>query len=334
MKTEIPDAGSPSVQHVRIDERHAGQRMDNFLIGHLKGVPRAHVYRILRRGEVRVNKGRVRPDYRLRMGDVARIPPVRRREETPTDTSPRVLALIENAILFEDAGLLLLNKPSGMAVHGGSGQRYGVIEALRALRPDAPYLELVHRLDRETSGCLIIAKKRSALRALHEGLRQHRLDKRYLLLAGGKWRGGERKVEMELRKNILRSGERIVRQDPTGKPSVTWLRPLAVLGEASLLEARTITGRTHQIRVHAAALGHPVAGDDKYGDRETNRKMHRLGLRRLFLHAASLKFHAERYGFSATAPLPRELTRVLTTLGIAYPNPTKPGPEGFVSTMP
>nr|VFK17986.1 MAG: 23S rRNA pseudouridine955/2504/2580 synthase [Candidatus Kentron sp. LFY] len=306
----------PSARHVCIDARHAGQRIDNFLLGRLKGVPRAHVYRILRRGEVRANKGRVRPDYRLKSGDVVRIPPLRHVEPAIATPTGGALRLIRDAILFEDAGLLVLDKPSGMAVHGGSGQRYGVIEALRALRPDAPYLELVHRLDRETSGCLIIAKKRSVLRVLHEGLRQHRLDKRYLLLVGGEWRGRGRKVEMELRKNTLRSGERVVRQDPTGKPSITHLRPLAVARGVSLLEARILTGRTHQIRVHAAASGHPVAGDDKYGDRETNRRLHRSGLRRLFLHASSLAFRSDGYALSVTAPLPEELARVSRNLGI------------------
>nr|VFK65312.1 MAG: 23S rRNA pseudouridine955/2504/2580 synthase [Candidatus Kentron sp. UNK]VFK71494.1 MAG: 23S rRNA pseudouridine955/2504/2580 synthase [Candidatus Kentron sp. UNK] len=322
MPTDAPDKTAsppPSVQHARIDAGHEGQRIDNFLMGRLKGVPRAHVYRILRRGEARVNKGRIRPDYRLRTGDIVRIPPLRYRESATGAPNAGVLGALENAILFEDAGLLVLDKPSGMAVHGGSGQRYGVIEALRALRPHAPYLELVHRLDRETSGCLVIAKKRSALRVLHEGLREHRLDKRYLLLVGGEWRGKGRKVEMELRKNILSSGERVVRQDATGKPSVTHLRPLAVGQGVSLLEARTLTGRTHQIRVHAATLGHPVAGDEKYGARETNRKMHRLGLRRLFLHASSLAFQSDRYGLSVTAPLPRELARVLNTMGIDPP---------------
>nr|VFJ55053.1 MAG: ribosomal large subunit pseudouridine synthase C [Candidatus Kentron sp. FW] len=303
-----------SVQHVPIDAHHAGQRMDNFLIGYLKGIPRAHVYRILRRGEVRANKGRVRPDYRLQTGDVVRIPPLHHTRSAAPTPATGALYSIRDAIIHEDARLLVLNKPSGMAVHGGSGQRYGVIEALRALRPAAPYLELAHRLDRETSGCLIIAKKRSMLRALHEGLRQHQLDKRYLLLVGGKWRGKERTIEMELRKNVLRSGERVVHQDPTGKPSITHLRPLAITPMASLLEARTLTGRTHQIRVHAAASGHPVMGDDKYGDRETNRKMHRLGLRRLFLHASSLKFH--RHDLHVMAPLPWELTRVLDVVGI------------------
>lgn len=296
-------------------------------MGHLKGVPRAHVYRILRRGEVRANKGRIRPDYRLQMGDVVRIPPLRYTRTTTHMPAIDALRLIRDAIIHEDVGLLVLNKPSGMAVHGGSGQRYGVIEALRALRPEAPYLELVHRLDRETSGCLIIAKKRSVLRALHEGLRQHRLDKRYLLLVGGQWRGKARRVEMELRKNVLRSGERVVRQDPAGKLSVTHLRPLAVTQTASLLEARTLTGRTHQIRVHAAALGHPVAGDDKYGDREINRRMYRFGLRRLFLHASSLEFEFESRGhLRVMAPLPPELARVLNTVGINDSEFTTPNP--------
>nr|VFJ46382.1 MAG: ribosomal large subunit pseudouridine synthase C [Candidatus Kentron sp. DK] len=321
------DARTPPthVRQLTIDATHAGQRIDNYLITLLKGVPRTHIYRILRRGEVRVNKGRIRQDYRLRGDDVVRIPPLRLGASSGADTPPAdgVLARIQNAILHEDAGLLVLDKPSGMAVHGGSGQRYGIIEALRALRPDAPYLELVHRLDRETSGCLMIAKKRSVLRTLHEALRQHRIDKRYLLLVQGAWQGREEKVEMALRKNTLRSGERMVNQDPEGKPSATYFRPLAVTETASLLEARIVTGRTHQVRVHAASLGYPVAGDDKYGDRAFNREMAQRGLRRLFLHARALRLWPEVDGerLRVEAPLPRELTQVLAAVGLEAPGP-------------
>nr|VFK33227.1 MAG: 23S rRNA pseudouridine955/2504/2580 synthase [Candidatus Kentron sp. MB]VFK35798.1 MAG: 23S rRNA pseudouridine955/2504/2580 synthase [Candidatus Kentron sp. MB]VFK76364.1 MAG: 23S rRNA pseudouridine955/2504/2580 synthase [Candidatus Kentron sp. MB] len=310
---------SPPVQTISIDERNVDQRIDNFLIAHLKGVPRTHIYRILRRGEVRANKGRVRPDYRLQMGDVVRIPPVRHAQRTdPLPTSAREVSQLQDAILFEAPGLLVLDKPAGMAVHGGSGQRYGVIEALRALRPNAPYLELAHRLDRETSGCLIIAKKRSMLRRLQEGLRQHQLDKRYLLLVQGRWRGKGRRVEIALEKNILRSGERMVRPSDTGKSSVTHFQPIVVSRQASLLEARTITGRTHQIRVHATASGHPVAGDEKYGERKFNREMRRYGLDRLFLHASSLDFpfEGEQANLHARAPLPQELAQLLRNLGM------------------
>nr|VFJ95161.1 MAG: ribosomal large subunit pseudouridine synthase C [Candidatus Kentron sp. H]VFJ96018.1 MAG: ribosomal large subunit pseudouridine synthase C [Candidatus Kentron sp. H]VFK02112.1 MAG: ribosomal large subunit pseudouridine synthase C [Candidatus Kentron sp. H] len=314
--------GRKSPAALAIDTGHAGQRIDNFLIGRLKGVPRTHIYRILRRGEVRVNKGRIRPDYRLQAGDVVRVPPLRYASPSTADDIPpeeKVLRRIQEAIIHEDAGLLVLNKPAGMAVHGGSGQRYGVIEALRALRPEAPYLELVHRLDRETSGCLMIAGKRSVLRTLHEGLRQHQVDKRYLLLVAGPWQGKGRRVEMGLRKNVLRSGERVVRQETGGKTSATHFRPLAVSPRASLLSAKTLTGRTHQIRVHATALGHPVAGDDKYGDRAFNREMHRRGLNRLFLHAASLDFRFRDTGkrLHVTSPLPEELARVLDVVGLA-----------------
>lgn len=311
----------PAVQHPVVDADHAGQRIDNFLITRLKGVPRTHIYRILRRGEVRVNKGRIRPDYRLRTGDVIRIPPLRcplPSEENGHLPDDKILDRLRDSILHEDAGLLVLNKPTGMAVHGGSGQHYGVIEALRALWPAAPYLELVHRLDRETSGCLMIARKRSMLRALHEELRQHRVDKRYLLLVAGRWHGGARKAEAPLRKSVLSAGERVVRQDPEGKPSITHFRPLAIGDAASLLEARILTGRTHQVRVHATSLGHPAAGDDKYGDRAFNREMRQVGLRRLFLHAASLGVRLEKTGewLRINAPLPQELMRVLEAVGL------------------
>ncbi len=306
---------------VEIGPDLAGQRVDNYLLGRLKGAPRSLIYRILRRGEVRVNKGRIRPDYRLRAGDMLRIPPVRlEARQAPSRPADAVLRQLEAAILYEDERVLVLNKPSGLAVHGGSGLRYGVIEGLRALRPEARYLELVHRLDRETSGCLLIARRRSALRILHELLRENRIDKRYLALVRGRWQGGQRVVEAPLRKNVLRSGERIVRVDPTGKPSRSVFRPLAVAELASLVEVRLDTGRTHQIRVHAAHIGHPVAGDEKYGDPEFNRRLREMtGLNRLFLHARSLRIPwPDREPLEVIAPMDDTLTRTLEILELDH----------------
>ncbi|MFO7477621.1 MAG: 23S rRNA pseudouridine(955/2504/2580) synthase RluC [Methyloceanibacter sp.] len=301
---------------VQISDDAAGQRLDNFLLARLKGVPKSHVYRLLRKGEVRVNKGRAKPEYRLEAGDVVRLPPVRRPE--PGTTPPRGRAAgvrLETQILHEDDRLIVLDKPSGIAVHGGSGLSHGVIEALRAARPDAPYLELVHRLDRETSGCLLIAKRRSMLRALHELLREGRVEKRYLALVKGRWELGQVRLEDRLRKSI-RGGERVVTVDEGGKTAASIFRPVEIGSAASLLEVRIMTGRTHQIRVQAAEAGHPLAGDERYGDREYNRKMKALGLDRLFLHAASVGWEDPVSGewrvFSA--PLPEDLREVLSRL--------------------
>ena len=306
---------------VEISADLAGQRIDNFLLNRLKGAPRSLIYRILRRGEVRVNKGRIRPEYRLKAGDTIRIPPVRLapRNEPPRPAG-QVLRLLENAILFEDNRLLILNKPSGLAVHGGSGLSYGVIEGLRALRPQAPYLELVHRLDRETSGCLLIAKKRSALRRLHELLRHNQVDKRYFALLQGQWHGGSRKVDAPLRKNVLRSGERMVRVDPEGKTALSIFKPVAVGKTASLVEVKLETGRTHQVRVHAASIGQPIAGDDKYGDAGFNRQLREIGLKRLFLHAHSLRFQLQESepAIEVVAPLDEALEQVLKNLELKY----------------
>ena len=311
----------PGVQLVEISADLAGQRIDNFLLNRLKGAPRSLIYRILRRGEVRVNKGRIRPEYRLKAGDTLRIPPVRLAPRAaPARPAEHVLRQLENAILFEDNRLLILNKPSGMAVHGGSGLSYGVIEGLRALRPQAPYLELVHRLDRDTSGCLLIAKKRSALRSLHELLRNNRIDKRYIALLKGQWRGGKRQIDAPLRKNVLRSGERMVRVDPEGKPALSVFRPLAVGKTASLVDIKLETGRTHQIRVHAASVDQPIAGDDKYGDAGFNRQLREIGLKRLFLHARALRFQLieGEPAIEVSAPLDDELQQVLGKLELKY----------------
>ncbi len=306
------------VRHITVTADQAGQRIDNFLAVHLKGVPRSHLYRLLRRGEVRVNKGRVGPEYRIGAGDVVRLPPLRQSEPTaPIRPSKNVLELIQERILFEDEGLLVLNKPHGLAVHGGSGLHFGAIEALRALRPEAPCLELVHRLDRDTSGLLMVAKRRSVLRHLHALLREGRLDKRYLTLVAGTWPSSTRTIDAPLLTNHLQSGERVVRVDATGKPSATRFTVLAAYSNplsATLLEARPMTGRTHQIRVHARFAGHPVGGDEKYGDDEFDRAARTLGLNRLFLHAYRLTIETDGQKLSLEAPLDEALQRVLSRL--------------------
>ena len=303
--------------YIQVDREAAGQRIDNFLLRHLKGVPRSHLYRVLRRGEVRVNKGRVKPEYRLQAGDEVRIPPLRRADAPPpTRSAARDLTWIDDAVLFEDDRLLVIDKPAGLAVHGGSGLSYGFIELLRLARPQQE-LELVHRLDRDTSGCLLISKRRSTLRDLHQLLRENQVEKRYLALLAGPMPRAELSVDAPLRKNALQSGERVVRIDfDEGKAAQTVFRTQRSLAGASLVEARILTGRTHQIRVHAAHLGLPVAGDEKYGDAVRNRELRAFGLRRLFLHAARLRFRAPHSGrvLQIEAPLPHDLTGVLGAL--------------------
>jgi 23S rRNA pseudouridine955/2504/2580 synthase len=318
-----PPIQAPKVQFVEISADHAGQRIDNYLLCHLKGVPKSLVYRIVRKGEVRVNKGRIKPEYRLKEGDMVRIPPVRQADKKePGKASDKVLQQIESRILFEDKRIMVINKPSGLAVHGGSGLSFGLIEALRELRPDDKQLELVHRLDRDTSGCLIIAKKRSALRRLHEQLREGTMDKRYLTLLKGKWKGTSKWVDAPLLKNVIRSGERLVFVDPNGKAARTQFIPYSVSDEASLMTIKLDTGRTHQIRVHAQHIGFPIAGDDKYGDNEFNRQLKTKGLKRLFLHAYSLKFHlpdpetGEDTPIFVEAPLDESLVSTLKRLHI------------------
>ncbi|MCE5387037.1 MAG: 23S rRNA pseudouridine(955/2504/2580) synthase RluC [Acidithiobacillus sp.] len=306
------------VRYLNIGEAEAGQRLDNFLLRVMKGVPRSHIYKILRSGEVRVNKGRVKAQYPLQAGDQIRVPPLRIAEpKAPAQLDPRVGQNLLARILFEDDRVLVLDKPSGMAVHGGSGLRFGVIEALRQLRPELGELELVHRLDRETSGCLLLSKRRSALRALHEALRKQELQKRYLTLAVGPWEGNNhQRVDLPLRKNVLRSGERMVRVDPQGKASATQFRVLQRYRLATLLEAELETGRTHQIRVHLQALHHAVAGDEKYGDSAQNAYFRAQGLKRLFLHASQLIFPhpKDQRIIRIEASLPQELQEILVTL--------------------
>ncbi|WJM96203.1 23S rRNA pseudouridine(955/2504/2580) synthase RluC [Pseudomonas defluvii] len=288
MTTNTPP--TPGVQLIEVAPELAGQRIDNFLITALKGVPKTLIYRILRKGEVRVNKGRIKPEYKLQAGDVVRVPPVRLPErDEPAPVAQGLLQRLEAAIVYEDKALIVLNKPAGIAVHGGSGLSFGVIEAFRQLRPDAKELELVHRLDRDTSGLLMIAKKRSMLRHLHAALRGDGVDKRYMALVRGHWATAKKQVSAPLLKSNLRSGERMVEVNPEGKEALTLFRVLRRFGEfATMVEARPVTGRTHQIRVHALHAGHCIAGDSKYGDEDFTREIRELGGKRLFLHAYAL----------------------------------------------
>ena len=279
------------VRHLTIDENSSGQRLDNYLVRELKGVPRARLYRALRRGEVRVNKGRVKADYRLVAGDRVRIPPLSQPDRPGPPTIPRYWAeQLADRIVYEDGRLLVINKPSGLAVHGGSGLSYGLIECLRQMHPEDHYLELVHRLDRDTSGLLLVARRPATLRELHRQLRGDEVEKRYLALVAGNWPASLRVVEAPLEKNVLQSGERMVRVSREGRPSRTEFSVIERLHGATLVEARPVTGRTHQIRVHAKHAGYPLAGDDKYGDERTEALAAAIGLRRLFLHACFLSF--------------------------------------------
>ncbi len=280
------------VQFVTIDDDEAGQRVDNFLLARLKGVPKSMIYRIVRKGEVRINKGRIKPEYKLSAGDIVRIPPVRvaERQVAPVSAKLEKVAALGECVLYEDDHILVINKPAGTAVHGGSGLSFGVIEGLRVLRPEAKFLELVHRLDRDTSGILLIAKKRSALRALHEQLRLKQMQKDYLALVRGQWQSHCKVVQASLLKNILQSGERIVKVSGEGKPSETRFKVEERFANATLVKASPVTGRTHQIRVHAQYAGHPIAFDDRYGDKAFDSQLSDTRLNRLFLHASALKF--------------------------------------------
>lgn len=308
---------SPKVQFVEIDDDRAGQRIDNFLLGQLKGVPKSLIYRILRKGEVRVNKGRIKAEYKLKAGDMVRIPPIRLPDskELP-NASDQLKDLLADSILFENKGLIILNKPSGLAVHGGSGINLGLIEVLRQMRPDERHLELVHRLDRDTSGCIMIAKKRSMLRYLHQQLRDGHVQKYYHALVEGRWPNRCREVSAPLKKNELSSGERIVKVDPEGKQSLTHFKVLRRYVGSTLVEAKPITGRTHQIRVHAQYQGHGLVGDPKYGNDDFNKVMKAKGFNRLFLHAAalSLLLPDETKKIRVEAPLDERLARPLAQL--------------------
>ncbi|MCX2496761.1 23S rRNA pseudouridine(955/2504/2580) synthase RluC [Plesiomonas shigelloides] len=286
------------VQILTVADDEAGQRIDNYLRTRLKGVPKSLLYRILRKGEVRVNKKRIKPEYKLQAGDEVRVPPIRvsEKEEAPVSAKLTRVAALADCILYEDDGLIVLNKPSGTAVHGGSGLSFGVIEGLRALRPEARFLELVHRLDRDTSGILLVAKKRSVLRDLHEQLRVKTVQKDYLALVRGQWQKHCKVVQAPLMKNVLQSGERIVRVSAEGKPSETRFEVVERFEQATLVKASPVTGRTHQIRVHTLHAGHPIAFDDKYGDRDFDAQVAASGLNRLFLHAAAIRFRHPQTG--------------------------------------
>ena len=324
---DLGSEGRTGVQYLDVAADEAGLRLDKFLAERLPGVPRTRLFRIIRKGEVRLNGGRTGPEARLAAGDRVRVPPVRLEVPGSVPAAARgpstsLLETIRRAIIQEDARLLVLDKPAGIAVHGGSGVDFGVIEALRALRPEET-LELVHRLDRDTSGCLLVARTAAALRSAHALLREGRSEKRYLALVCGQWNLGHKRIDAPLRTDTRVGGERTVRVGAGGKPSVSEFRPVQFFRRrgrkgprASLLEVTLHTGRTHQIRVHAAYAGHPVAGDSKYGDAGCNAELQALGLKRMFLHAHSMSFEwPDGVTFSASAPLPPELATVLERLG-------------------
>jgi 23S rRNA pseudouridine955/2504/2580 synthase len=296
-KSVSPVASPPSehqkVRFIEIDADQAGQRIDNFLVTLLKGVPKSRVYRIVRKGEVRVNKGRVKAEYKLQAGDVVRVPPIRQAQAPElAKPSQTLTGILENSIIYESKGLLIINKPSGLAVHGGSGVNLGLIEALRQIRPQDRYLELVHRLDKDTSGCIMVARKRSMLRHLQDLLRKGRkqdINKTYHALVEGQWPSKCNKVDAPLRKSESPGGGRIVRVDQSGKPSLTLFKVLKRFKDCTLIEAKPITGRTHQIRVHAQYAGCSLVGDDKYGNDDFSRRMKSKGIGRLCLHAARLE---------------------------------------------
>lgn len=320
-RSSPPDVGAKTpraVRHVVAETGDEGQRIDNFLLRILKDVPRSLVYRILRTGEVRVNGGRVKPEHRLTAGDRVRVPPVATKPKGEAATPSKSLReLIASAVIYEDRDLIVIDKPAGVAVHGGSGLSHGVIEVLRVIHPELKELELVHRLDRDTSGCLLIAKRRAALRELHRALREREMQKHYRALVVGRWPFGRKTIDLPLKTNLKQGGERVVRVHPDGQHAISTFEPLQTFGKlATLLDVKIGTGRTHQIRVHAAHAGHPIAGDDKYGDRERDQALKPHGLNRMFLHAYSLTFL--RPGttelFTVTAPLPEELQSIVDKL--------------------
>ena len=320
--------GAQSAAFVVIDEASENQRIDNFLAKTLKGVPKSHIYRILRSGEVRVNKGRIDASHKLIIGDIVRVPPIRvsfnDKELGEQKPNAPVKSVLENTVIFEDESLLIIDKPAGFAVHGGSGVSRGIIEQMRAERPKAKFLELVHRLDRETSGVLMLAKKRVALVALHEMIRNNQTDKRYLLLVAGEWLDQKKRVKLDLQKYVLPNGERRVnvvldktkdKYDQAQHSETVFYLKQAFVGY-SLLEAQLITGRTHQLRVQLAHLGFPILGDDKYGDFANNKLLQKKGLKRMFLHSAETNLRHPVSGdkLQLLAPLPADLDKFMKTL--------------------
>lgn len=306
------------VKHIVITEEHAGRRIDNFLMRHMKGVPKSRLYQMLRKGEVRVNSARVKQTYRLIAGETVRLPPLYRDPPISSGSpSPILLEQVRDSVIYEDDALIALNKPSGIVVHSGSGRRFGIIEALRKLRPGAETLELVHRLDKATSGCLLIAKDNKYLRRLHTALKSGQMNKTYITLVKGRMKKDFTEVKKHLSRNAVRSGERMVQVCDDGKHAMTYFRRERLYPNASLVSIDLMTGRTHQIRVHAAYIGHPLAGDEKYGDREFNKYLKRLGLSRLFLHASSIRFDSPISGreIEIKAPIPDDLQLFLDNFG-------------------
>lgn len=314
---EKPSFSSGKVEQIEISSSQEQQRVDNFLIKSLKGVPKSRIYRMIRKGEVRVNRRRVRAEYRIKAHDIVRIPPIRR---SPPKLKPSLKEKnkiqLEQRILFEDDDLMVINKPSGLAVHGGSGVNAGLIELFRVIRPDSKFLELVHRLDRGTSGCLLLAKKRSCLRELHEFFRSNQLQKYYTALVCGRWQPKRLLIDAPLQKNIRQSGERMVKVSTSGKAAKTLFRRMQRYKFATMVEAKLLTGRTHQIRVHAAYTGYPIAGDDRYGRKTDNRYFEQKGLKRLFLHASTVKLRHPISGkpLSIHAPIDEDLAKLIRHL--------------------
>ncbi|MCW8936109.1 MAG: RluA family pseudouridine synthase [Gammaproteobacteria bacterium] len=308
--SDLPHHG---VQILEINTRNEQQRLDNFLLSKLKGIPKSRVYKLLRSGQVRVNKGRKKADYRLKVGDLVRIPPVRMAEIDDSKAPQHLVDKVSQSVIFEDPQLLVLNKPTGIAVHSGSNLKFGVIEMLRQARPDAEMLELVHRLDRETSGCLVIAKTLKALNQLHQHFRDkaEHMQKIYRAIVMGRWQGGEKNIDLPLLKNTPRSGERFVEVNPAGKDARSLFTPLQYKDDMSLMEVKLFTGRTHQIRVHAQAIGYPVVGDSKYGDKSFNKELKRNGFKRMYLHAYKLSFSLDGQNYNICAPLDNEWDQLM-----------------------
>lgn len=304
------------VHSVTVDENKVSQRIDNFLFNYLKNIPKSKIYRIIRKGEVRVNKKRVKPDYKLCYQDEIRIPPLRPAlslaEQKEMEPSESLIELVRNSIILDNAELMAVNKPSGLPVHGGSGLTGGVINILRVMFKEYKFVELIHRLDKDTSGCLLIAKTGAALRNCQKAWQENTVEKYYYCLVKGHWPKSLQKIDVPLQKNTLQSGERIVRVDSQGKPSITYFKPLEYLKNATLLEVKLGTGRTHQIRVHSAHAGHPIAGDPKYGDKAFNQEMKKEGLTRLFLHALKLILPSScSKQTELIAELPKELSALI-----------------------
>ncbi|OGT44547.1 MAG: hypothetical protein A3F42_04785 [Gammaproteobacteria bacterium RIFCSPHIGHO2_12_FULL_37_34] len=314
MNSDKKAKNKTKVQYIHVIDEYSNQRIDNFLINYLKNVPKSHIYRLLRKGDIRVNKRRIKAFYRILTGDTIKLPPLFL-EEMATEALPsqHTMQLLAKRILYEDDHVLVINKPSGLSVHAGSTVRIGVIEVIRHLYPQFPHIELAHRLDSETSGCLILAKKRRILREIHELLREGKITKLYWALTQGKWKESERRVHLPLLKDYRDGGKHVVEVHPTGKQAISEFHPIQEYQYSTLVEVKLLTGRTHQIRVHAAHLQHPIAGDDRYGDVKFNQNMHQLGLKRLFLHARLIDFTLPSLNqrITVVAPLDPELTLFL-----------------------